>query len=220
MRAVRVAMAVVLAAALFGAAFYSDEAKEFKPKNGRFTVMFPAAKKSGDRQQVVDLTGGGAPAPTTGRRTMRRPGQRGTKMPIEMHYAIRTDDTKFTAGSAGVPAALIRDIPLDKRFEMFSDAFTKALDGKITDETQIKQGEIPGKRYEIEKKDGAARMDLYLYVGWVLYATVEGKSKDDLKTKEATAFFDSFKLTQPEKKGDDKKADDKKGDDKNGADKQ
>ncbi len=220
MRRLHLAVAALSAVCLLGAGFYSDEAKEFKPKNGKFTIMFPAAKKSGDRQQVVDLGTGGAPAPTTGRRTMRRPGQRGTRMPIEAHFATLGDETKYTAGSAGVPAALIRDIPLDKRFDFFSEAFAKGMEGKVTDETQINQGKVPGKRYQIEKTDGGAvRMDLYLQAGWVMFATVEGKNKDALSTKEATAFFDSFKMTPPEQKADDKKTDDKKGDGKSGTDK-
>ena len=221
MQRVRYAAAAILSIGLLGAGFYSDEAKEFKPKNGRFTIMFPAAKKSGDRQQVVDL--GVTIPPPSGRRTTRRGAatQRPARMPIEAHYGITKEDIKYSAGSAGVPAALIKDIPLDKRFDFFSEAFVKAMEGKITDETQIDQGSIPGKRYMIEKTDGGvARMDLYLQVGWIMYASVEGKNKDALTAKEATDFFDSFKLTQPEKKGDDKKSDDKKTDDKKGTDKE
>jgi hypothetical protein len=207
----------ILSLGLFGAAFFSDEAMEFKPKNGRFTIMFPAAKKSGDRQQIIDLPTGQAPSPATGRRMTRRgAAQRGTKMPIESHFALLVDDSRYTAGSAGVPAALIKEIPLDKRFDLFSESFAKGFEGKITDETQIKQGSIPGKRYQIEKSSGAGavRLDLYLYVGWVMFACVEGKTKEALETKEAKAFFDSFKLTPPEKSGDDKQKSDKKDTDK------
>ncbi len=219
MQRVHYAAAAILSVGLLGAGFYSDEAKEFKPKNGRFTIMFPAAKKSGDRQQVVDL---GVTVPPAGRRTTRRSTiQRPARMPIEAHYGTTKEDIKYSAGSAGIPAALIKEIPLDKRFDLFSEAFVKALEGKITDETQINQGSIPGKRYMIDKTDGGvARMDLYLQAGWIMYASVEGKNKDALTAKEATDFFDSFKLTQPEKKGDDKKADDKKTDDKKGTDKE
>jgi hypothetical protein len=215
MNKIRFGFAGIMGVALLGAAVCADEGKEFRPKNGRFTITFPKAQKSGDRQQVVSL---GAPppaaAPPTRRGGARRAPLNANKMPIEASYAILKDGTKFNAGSAGIPVAYLRGLQLDQRFELFSDSFIKSLDGKVTDESDIKQGSIPGKRYQIKGGNGVIRMDLYLYAGWVMFALVDGKTKDDLESKEAKAFFDSFKLTPPddETKKDDSKKDDAKKD--------
>jgi hypothetical protein len=184
-------------------AICADDGKEFNPKNGKFTITFPPAQKTGSRQQVVSL-GGAAPS-ASARRAPRGRGQVSNRMPIETSYAVLKDGTKFNAGSAGIPAALLRDIPLDKRFDTFSDSFIKSLNGKSSEESDIKQGSIPGKRYQIEGGNGAIRMDLYMNAGWIMFALVDAKTKDDLDSKEAKAFFDSFKLTQPENKDDPKK---------------
>jgi hypothetical protein len=151
----------------------SQDEKEFAPKNGMFTIMLPAGEKAGDRTRVL----------TIGKH----------KVPIEASQSVK-DGTTFTGASIGIPAVVMRDIPADKRFEVLRDALAKALNGKVTDEKDIKQDTVPGKEYQFELPKGVARLQLYTIAGFVVYGVVEG-SKEQVRSKEADAFLGSLKLT-------------------------
>ena len=77
---------------------------------------------------------------------------------------------------------------------LMNDALAKGLKGKVTEEKDIQQDTVPGKEYQLDLPKGAARLQIYTVAGWVMYGVVEG-SKEEMRSKEADAFFGSFKLT-------------------------
>lgn len=156
-----------------------QDAKEFAPKNGMYTVTVPAGEKSGERTQVY----------TFGK----------SKVPLEGKYSTTKDGTTFLGASLGIPAVAMRDIPADKRFDVISEALVKGLGGKVKEEKDVKQDPVPGKEYLVELPKGYARFQLYTVAGWVVYALVEGKAKEDVTSKAADAFFESLKLTDKAK---------------------
>jgi hypothetical protein len=156
-----------------------DDGKEFAPKNGMFTLTVPDGDTSGEKTKVL----------TIGKH----------KVPVESSKSALKDGTTFVGASVGIPAVVMREIPADKRFDILRDALVKDLDGKVKEEKDVKQGDIPGKEYQIELRKGAARLQVYTVAGWVVFAVVEGKTKDAVTSKQADAFFESLKFTEKAK---------------------
>ncbi|HKI31456.1 MAG TPA: hypothetical protein VKA46_06285 [Gemmataceae bacterium] len=157
----------------------SPEGKEFAPKNQMFTAKMPGSDKTTEATKIL----------TIGKH----------KVPIESARSSSKDGPTFTAASMGIPAVVIREIPEEKRYEVVRDAIVKQLTGKVSDEKAIKQDSVPGKEYLIEGEKHVARMQLYIVRGWVMYAIVEGATKEKVTSKEADAFFEGFKMTDKAK---------------------
>jgi hypothetical protein len=156
-----------------------QDAGEFAPKNGMFTIAIPAGEKSGERTRVL----------TIGRH----------RVPVEASKSVSKDGTSFLGASIGIPAVAMREIPADKRFDILSDALVKVLKGKVTDEKDVTQDPVAGKEYQIELPKGTARMQLSTIAGFVVYAIVEGKTKEQVSSKEADDFFTTLELTDKAK---------------------
>jgi hypothetical protein len=156
-----------------------EEGKEFAPKNGMFTITLPEGEKSGERTRVL----------TIGRH----------RVPVEASQSGLKDGTSFLGASVGIPAVVMREIPADKRFDILRDALVKPLNGKVTEEKDIKQEPVPGKEYQIELPKGAARMQVYTIAGFVVFAVVEGKTREQVNSEQADAFYGSLKLTDKAK---------------------
>ena len=105
----------------------------------------------------------------------------------------------YTAGSIGIPAVIMREIPLEERFSLVRDALAKHIHGEVTDERDIKQGFTVGKEYFMEGSARVVRIRMYLVGGWVLFAIVEGAGKEVVKSKAAEEFYASFRLADPKK---------------------
>ena len=146
---------------------------EYAPKNKRFTIMMPA----GNQRQDTKIFRLGKSA-----------------MPVEV-CTVQNGPT-FTAASIGVPALAMRQIAANKRFETFRDLMIAQAKGKVTGEASLIQGRLAGKDYQIQYAGGAARMQMYMDGGFVFYAIVDVKSKDELDTDNVKAFFASFKMTR------------------------
>jgi hypothetical protein len=153
----------------------SQDAREFAPKNGMFTVSIPAGEKTADRTPVL----------TIGKH----------KVPVEASQSMK-DGTTYAGASIGIPAVAMREIRADKRFDILRDALAKALKGTVNAEKDIQQDGIPGKEYQLDVSKGAMRLQLYTVAGFVIYGFVEGKSNDEVRSKEADAFFGSLKFTE------------------------
>ncbi len=152
---------------------------EFTPKNGMYTITLPAGEKAAERTRVLNI--------------------RGRAIPVESSQTVAKDGTSFLGASIGIPAVVMREIPADKRFDVLRDALVKVLKGKIADEKDVTQDPVPGKEYQIDLPGGAARMQVYTVAGWVIYAIVEGKTKEQVNSKEADDFYASLKLTDKAK---------------------
>ncbi len=149
--------------------------KAFAAKNGMYTIMMPDGVSSIQRTQVLKF---------------------GTsKVPVEISNTVLADKTSYLGASMGLPAKNVKEIPADSRFDFIKDALMKTRNGKFTAEKDISQNTIPGKEYMIELPNGQARMQLYTVAGWVIYAIVEGQTRDQVTSARANAFFASLKLS-------------------------
>ncbi len=168
-------------AALFvaGEQAFSQGGKEFAPKNQMYTIIMPDGVKSSQQTKIL----------TIGKH----------RCPIELSQTVLKDGTTFVGGSIGIPAVVIRTIPADQRFDVLRDALVKSLKGKVTQEKDIKYDPVPGKEYQIDLPKGAARMQIYTVAGWVVYAVVEGKTKEQVNSAQANGFYNSLKLTDKAK---------------------
>jgi hypothetical protein len=152
----------------------NGEGKEFTPQNGQYTVRMPAGVRSRQGTRILTI------------KTRR--------VPIEYAESSLNDGTIYVAASIGIPAVVMRQIPKGERFDTFRDIIVKEVKGKLTAEKNLQQGDVAGKEYQIEGGRGAVRVQLYLKGGWVMYALVDGKTKDIVTSSEADAFFRTFKL--------------------------
>ena len=180
MRGQRAIWAVILGTAvLWAGAAVAQDAKEFTPKNGMYTATIPAGEKSSDKTQIFNL------------------GKH--KVPLEGSQSTSKDGTTFLAASIGIPAVVMKELPADKRFDVLRDALVKSMKGTVKDEKDVKQDPVVGKEYLVELPKGYARLQIYTIAGWVVYGLVEGKSKDEVTSKDADAFFGNLKLTDKAK---------------------
>jgi len=170
---------LLLAILLTGEQVVAEGGKEFAPKNMMFTITIPTGPKSGQRTRVINI----------GR----------NRVPLESSYSTLKDGTSFVGGSIGIPAVAMRDLPAEKRFDVLRDALLKPMNGKAVEEKEIKQDPVPGKEYQIDLPKGKARLQLYTVAGFVVYGLVEGKTKEQVNSKEADEFFQSLKLTDKAK---------------------
>jgi hypothetical protein len=153
---------------------HAQEGKEYVPVNKRFKIMMPPGNKSGQRTQIITINK--------------------TKVPIEAAYSAINNGPAFSVASVGIPARVMATIPASNRFDTVRDAILKGMGGKAVDEKELKQGDLTGKDYQIEGKT-LARMQMYMQGGFVFFAIVESKNKDDITAKLANDFFASFKMT-------------------------
>ena len=149
-----------------------------------FTIMMPAGVKSIQKTQILTL--------------------HNHRVPVEAAQHILADGTSFTAASIGIPAVVMREIPAEQRFDVVRDAIVKQFNGKVAEESDIQAESLPGKRFRIVGPNGTVRVQLYMLAGWVWYTVVEGKTKEDVNSKEADAFNSSFHLTEKGKSAADK----------------
>jgi S1-C subfamily serine protease len=148
--------------------------RQFVPRNGQYTATLPAGVRSRQRTSLLTI--------------------KGHRVPVESAENTLADGTVYLVASVGIPAVVMRQVPSEERFDTFRDILVQASNGKLVREKDLQQGDVRGKEYLIEGGRGVVRMQLYLKGGWVLYALVEGKTEDVVTSREAGAFFDSFKI--------------------------
>ena len=110
----------------------------------------------------------------------------------------RKDGSVFAAGEIILPPDLTK-APIQVRQEFFRDLFLDEVKGKLTDEKKVSLGTMAGKEYLAETPDGMARYRL-LGTGVQIYRLLVVGTKDQVQSKDADTFFDSFKRTPAEKK--------------------
>ena len=92
-----------------------------------------------------------------------------------------------------LPPKLVK-APPKVRQDFFRDAFLKEFDGKLVEEKKAKLGTMAGKDYLVETPKGMARY-LLLGTGVQIYRVAFIGTKEQLDSKDAQTFFDSFKRT-------------------------
>jgi hypothetical protein len=173
-----------------GPAVLAAGTKEFEPKSKRFTIAMPTGVKSEQALKSFPIVlPAGVKLPSKG--LPPRP-----TLTAEFASSQLADGTKFIAASIGMPGVLLREIPEDRRTEMYRDVFLKAANGKIVSETEIRQGRFKGKDYLIDLPSGQMRMQLLMLGGAGCYAMVETSSIERLATRDVDEYFDTFKIKE------------------------
>ncbi len=124
----------------------------------------------------------------------------GQRVALDLSLAVLGDETSFRATSVSMPAQARREILKDGSFNFLKDLLLKGRNETITGEKDISQGPVPGKEYQYTVPNGVGRLQLYYCGGWLLSATVEGRTKENVNSPQAEAFFQSFNLTDVAKK--------------------
>src|SRR5262249_6223032 len=112
------------------------------------------------------------------------------------------DGAVYGAGQIQLPPDLTK-ATLKDRQDFFRDLFLDEVNGKIVEEKSIKVGIMVGKDYLAETPDGLARMQL-IGPGVQVYRVVAIGIKEQIKSKETQAFFDTFVCRENQKKDDTK----------------
>ena len=153
-----------------------DDGREFTSRNGMFTITMPAGRKWVEQSRVLAI--------------------RSHRIPAEGAECILANGTSYTAGSIGMPAVVMRDVPALGRLDLIRDAIVQQLKGKLVKEATIHEKSMPGKRFQVKGPDSVARVQMYMIGGWAFYAIVEGKTKEDASSEEAESFCGSIRLTE------------------------
>src|SRR5579859_3554221 len=81
--------------------------KEYTPQNKRFTIMMPPGNRTGQRTQILTISG--------------------RKVPIEQAYSMTNGGNTYIAASIGIPAVVMKEIPAEQRFDTIRDVLIKPL---------------------------------------------------------------------------------------------
>jgi hypothetical protein len=157
---------------------FAVDAEDFTPKNGMFTITMPAGKHESSKR-VLSIGG--------------------VKLAVEAFDSTADSGTVFVGASIGIPAKVMRGIPADERLDTLREAIAKSFEGSVSEKKNITQDGVPGTEFQVTTKNGPVRIQLYNIRGWVMYSFVQGKTKDDISSKDADAFFGSFKLSDKAK---------------------
>jgi hypothetical protein len=151
--------------------------KEYTPNDKSFTVWLP--DKGGKRsERTRELT------------------IKGTRVKANIVQVQSNDGVTFAASTILMPLAVTRKVPMAERLEILRDVYLEEVKGKVAKENDIKQGRVAGKEYIIETAKGMAKLQVYALGGRLYRASVAG-SKEQVDSKDAKTFLDSYKL--PEK---------------------
>jgi hypothetical protein len=83
-----------------------------------------------------------------------------------------------------------------ERVDLIRDWWVEDSKGKVSDEKDIKQGRVPGKEFVIETKEVVSRHRVYSFADRFFAVSVSG-TKEQVTSKDATTFLDSYRI--PEK---------------------
>jgi hypothetical protein len=116
----------------------------------------------------------------------------------------RNDGSLLAAGQIILPPGLT-NAPLKVRQDFFRDMALEEFNGKLVEEKKTKLGIFTGKEYLIKTPKGMARYRV-LGTGVQVFRLIFVGTKEQLESKDAAIFFDSFKRTPQTKPSTDKNA--------------
>jgi hypothetical protein len=80
-----------------------------------------------------------------------------------------------------------------ERIDIVRDLIVEGSKGKASDEVEVKQGRVPGREFTVEAGKTFTRHRVYQYVDRFFIMSVSG-TKDQVKSKDADTFLDSYKI--------------------------
>jgi hypothetical protein len=176
----RTSLVVLLAFPLLMAADPSSPPKgwkEYNPKDRSFLVWLPEnAGRRSERERTMTI--------------------RGQRIRVNVVQVEVRGGLTYGASTLLLSARLAHAIPFKERMELMRDAFLSEVKGKVNEEKEIKLGEATGKEYEIQVGRGMARLRVFARGGRLYRASVLG-SKEQVSSKNADTFLESYKLSAP-----------------------
>jgi hypothetical protein len=103
----------------------------------------------------------------------------------------RKDGSLFVTGQINIPPKLTK-ANVKVRQDFFRDICLDEFKGKVVEEKKVKLGTMPGKEYLIGTRKGMVRFRL-LGSGVQMYRILVVGTKEQVQSKDAEAFFSSFK---------------------------
>lgn len=111
---------------------------------------------------------------------------------VDITTLDRKDKSIFIASRLTVPADLLKSSKPNERQAMYRDHFISAVKGKLIEQKEVAIGKVKGTEYMIETPKGFARFRLYGTSSIVYRVAIIG-TKEQVNSKDAETFFDSFK---------------------------
>lgn len=149
--------------------------KEFTPKDGSFTVLFPGS-------------------PTELKKTVKTP--TGVVDVLLFEMSVSPGDGKFIVGWSEFPDGSIKAGTEDKRLDNARDGAVASCKGTLKREKSLLLGGHPGRELHIEI-EGKAMVVMRMYaVKNRLYQLVAVGSADWVTSQDAAKFLTSFKLAK------------------------
>jgi hypothetical protein len=149
--------------------------KEYSPKDGSFSVWLP--EKSGRRSERE-----------------RTATVRGVRIKVNLVQVEVRGGPTYEASTLLLPARLVRAVSQKEKIEIIRDIFLNETRGKVSAETDVKQGGVTGKEYTIQMGKGMARLRAFARAGRLYRASVLG-GKAQVASTNADTFLDSYKLS-------------------------
>ena len=149
--------------------------KAYTPKDKSFGVWLP--EKGGRRSERE--------------RTMNVRGMRIkiNLVEVTVRGGLTYEASTFTVNNA----KMMNSIRHKERLELIRDIFASEVRGKVSSEMDVKSGESNGKEYTIEAGKNMARLRAFARGARLYRAAVTG-SKEQISSKDADTFLDSFKM--------------------------
>lgn len=146
--------------------------KEFKPSDGRFSVLMPG---NPDTQTEQVNTSAGA---------------------VDLHvFTSALGNSGYIVGYGDYPASLIQTSSPASFLDGIRDGAVSSPKGKLTSERVLSSDNNPGRELKIESPDGKHIIfGRYYLVGNRLYQALAINPKEQAFGADATKFLDSFKL--------------------------
>jgi hypothetical protein len=161
-----------------------DGWKEFVAKKDAYLVWFPTNGDLSEKRETVPFKISG----------------RTQSFLVDIATFDRKDKSVFIAARLVAPTDLLKGSNVLQRYKMYRDIFADELNGKVSSEKQIvKDKKLIGMEYALKTPKGMARMRIYGASTIAYRAAVIGTDQQ-VNSKDAETFLDSFKTDVPKKK--------------------
>jgi hypothetical protein len=159
---------------------------EYSPKDQSFTVQVPGGGRRSERERTMLL--------------------KGNRLKVNVLQVEPKGGPTYSAATVLMSPRVARSMPPHERIESLRDAFVDDAKGTVKDTKDINQGRVAGKEYTVETAAGTMRLRLYAAGGRLYVASVKG-SQEQVTSKDANAFLDSYKLPSKATEAKEKPAD-------------
>ncbi len=148
--------------------------KEHSPRDGTYAVWIPEkAKSQSERERTATVSG--------------------QKMKFNLLAVEMAGGPSYVVEEVIVPAAMMTKLKGGELADTFRDLVAAEVGGKVTEETDVKAGEVAGKEYKIESTKAAAKARVFISGNRVLMLRISGK-KEVVDGEAGKTFLESGRI--------------------------